>query len=81
MDLPRVPHSEAHDENFDLLGGIQYTPCGKNHTYHPEGWPSSGEIVIEKCERQCRFRGCKAWSQTAAALRKVSLAEFEQFFF
>jgi hypothetical protein len=60
----------THNEEFVLIA--EYTPCGKNHTYHAESWPSTGEIVIEKCERQCRFRGCKAWSQTAAALRKAS---------
>jgi hypothetical protein len=62
------------EQSFDLV--LPYTPCGKNHTYHPEDWPTSGTIVISKCERQCRFRACKAWSQTAAALRKVSLLSF-----
>lgn len=49
---------------------VPYTPCYRNHSHHPEDWPLSGTIAIDKCERQCRFRACKAWSQTAAALRK-----------
>jgi hypothetical protein len=56
--------------HFTLHQPIQYTPCGKNHTHHPSIWPKTGTISIGKCERTCRF--CKAWCQTAAALRKVS---------
>lgn len=67
-----IPSTEDQDFELDLHQAAPgYTPCGKAHTYHEVEWPLTGTISIEKCERQCRFPACKAWSQTAAALRKV----------
>lgn len=62
--------AEENIQSFELQ--MDFTQCAKNHTYHPMTWPTTGTIAISKCERQCRFPACKAWSQTAAALRKAS---------